>query len=114
MSIPPSTISRKRVKKGTAKARAPQFAPLPIIKRPVRKAAKKVPIIVDFKSKEEEEEEEEEEAINANSKSELSNVNLFKQPLFYSLFYSIVISVFCLYKCIFILNSYFQAYFTVF
>ena len=79
MSVPPPFISGKRVKKGTAKARAPQVAPLPIIKRPVRKAAKKVPIIVDFKSKEEEEEEEEEEeAINANSKSELSDVNLSK------------------------------------
>ncbi len=112
MSVPPSFISRKRVKKGIAKARAPQVAPLPVIKRPVRKATKKVPVIVDFKSKEEEEEEE--EAINANSKSELSNVNLSKQPPFYSLFYSIVISVFCLYKYIFILNSYFQAYFAVF
>ena len=113
MSVPPSSISRKRVKKGTAKARALQVTPLRIIKRPIRKAAKKVPIIVDFKSKEEEKEEEE-KAINANSKSELSNVNLSKQPPFYSLFYFIVISVFCLYKYIFILNSYFQAYFTVF
>ena len=111
MSIPPPFISRKRVKKGTAKARAPQVTPLPIIKRLVQKAAKKVPIIVDFKSKEE---KEEEEAVNANSKSELSDVDLSKQPPFYSLFYSIVISVFCLYKCIFILNSYFQAYFAVF
>ena len=73
---PPPFISGKRVKKGTAKARAPQVAPLPVVKRPVRKAAKKVPVVVDFESKEEEEEEE--EAVNANSKSELSNVNLSK------------------------------------
>ena len=112
MSVPPPFIGRKRVKKGIAKARAPQVTPLPVIKRPVRKAAKKVPVIVDFESKEEEEEEE--EAVNANSKSELSDVNLSKQPPFYSLFYSIVISVFCLYKCIFMLNSHFQAYFAVF
>ncbi len=112
MSVPPSSISRKRVKKGTAKARAPQVAPLPVIKRPVRKAAKKVPVVVDFES--EEEEEEEEEAVDADSESELSDVDLSEQPPFYSLFYSIVISVFCLYKCIFMLNSHFQAYFAVF
>ena len=73
MSVPPPFISGKRVKKGTAKARAPQVAPLPVVKRPVRKAAKKVPVVVDFES---EEEEEEEEAVDANSESELSDVDL--------------------------------------
>ena len=74
VSVPPPFIGGKRVKKGTAKARAPQVAPLPVVKRPVRKAAKKVPVVVDFESKEEEEEEE--EAVDANSESELSDVDL--------------------------------------